>query len=346
MSEQLEDNKSKRVLASSRSWYWIIDYGKEKYTDNGAIFWNKWAENKLSQAEQGDLLKHIQKNMNDSNATTPSPHDMINFWNTIWLEDVSFKKFIFPTETYFIDAEFQGEAIFVKAEFQGEAIFMLAGFQGEANFFSAIFEKEADFNAVNFSDTAFFNHILLNKLSFRLSSFTRLSGIDAKLFIGAISNEDKKDYESYSVLKQAMSQQHQHEEELLFFAAEMKAKSSNTGNDNYFLIKIYYTISNYGLSLKKPLIALMAIIVIFVCIYSFIFNFSIADSIQISIEKSIPFIPQDTLSFEYFKKLPAYISMVEDKTILCFLVFTKLQIFFSLIFIFLIGLALRNKLRL
>jgi len=204
-----------------------------------------------------------------------------------------------------------------------------------------------DFEAVNFGGTAYLNFEELNKLSFRLSGFTRLFGVDSILFIQAIKNANPAYYKSYAFLKQAMSNQHQHAEELQFFAAEMDAKSKNKeiAKSEQIIIRLYGIFSGYGLSAAKPFMWLVATGLLFWCIYCLCYQFNYGDSLTLSLNKSVPFLPQDKLSYLVFEKYTQYYNM-SSETKKSFFIVTKAQIFFSLIFIFLIGLGFRNKLRL
>ena len=196
----------------------------------------------------------------------------------------NFEHAAFQGYAFFLHAAFQGNAIFQHAAFQGIAWFQHAAFQGDANFNgSATREDTAKFRQfagfVNFDNvtfsgsTDFTNREFLDKTNFNNAKFLTRAPVfaDTTLHEGTtwhdvqwpgtpddpIAARDMAD--SYSHLRRRSNAIQDHEAELDFYGRELRAKRAAVGGANGFLISLYEWSCGFGASVGLPFFWLLGL---------------------------------------------------------------------------------------
>jgi hypothetical protein len=321
----------------------------------GVDAWNTWAEEELKKPEEERarvILSGQEIDVSD------------------------FAGFVFPGNADFRSATFSGNAAFQGATFSGDADFERATFSGDAEFQGTNFENRADFAHAVFiqtlqtGSTFFAGHFFFNGTEFRYPpNFVSTSFKNPPVFLGTkfkypaglwpfgickISDGEAR----YRRLKQLATESHDHEMELDLFAFETKAKRSHsqklfspTGPARLLASYIYELASDFGRSWIRPLVGLLATVAVaftqfravapagtsdwvsFVAAGINIFPFAgqAVTGRKIMVEGLCPTPDADTESALDCLTQLYTISAVEG--------------FFGLIFLFLIGLGLRNRFR-
>lgn len=237
----------------------------------------------------------------------PSTDHLINFEECHFDHAVRFNGHIF-TDAYFTRAEFSEGASFSNATFCGEAYFCGANFVGEVHFDSAkfftaahfsntIFKRSIYFRNVVFCDDAHFRGVTFKgRTNFRRASFERVvifSGVKleaatdfdgcrfeksppqldgATLYQrtnwrrviwpqlkGLELEEIEALTDAYCILKLEMEKQKRHEDELLFFAMELECRRRELRWIRGLPISLYWLTSDYGQSFRRPFLWLLAL---------------------------------------------------------------------------------------
>lgn len=158
---------------------------------------------------------------------------------------------------------------------------------------------------------------------------------------------------AYRTLKVAMNEVHAHHEELMFFGLEMQSRRVKARREkkwSYWLYWVYEGLSDYGQSIAKPVIALLAVFSASLPVYMLFhvglgrFDFGNpkldADAFKAysyALGNSLPLLPGSSYK-------PALIAHVESTVIEQ--TFIAAHVTVSLALIFLAGLGLRNLFRL
>lgn len=333
----------------------ITNFHNAKFSGGPTIFQNAHFLGKTTSFAHARFLKGIA-----------------NFRNTKF-----FGKFINFGQTKFLggDAEFQeahfsgGSAGFGGAQFfGGNADFEKAQFSGGyADFQRVVFKKKALFIRVTFKYGAVFE-----KTEFRCVPDFRGVDIDGIFnFIDTKWPKIHKDDDAakialaYSQLKRRMDELKLHDWELEFHAKELDAKRRDKRKPwhKHVILCLYGRFSGYGLSVFRPTLSLVALIALawplyYVTLQStwppirendryVIYQAYMDDhSRYLAFRNTFPFIPKDNKLAEAWIKSKGPLCQGNDTCLSRFSFLQLIHTMLSLVLIFLIGLALRNKLRL
>lgn len=164
---------------------------------------------------------------------------------------------------------------------------------------------------------------------------------------------DEKAVRAYRTLKLAFSKQQALHEKQLFFRLELAEETSRYTLSNRWLIYTYRLVSNYGFSLYRPILLLVATLLFFVLIYSMLAEFTPClplihndcqvryDLLQFSIMQSIPLPGLDKWSDSIRNCLFSNSGLRNVGLIVAVICHKSI----SLLALFLLGLALRNRLK-
>ncbi|MFQ3226774.1 MAG: hypothetical protein ACI8RW_000152, partial [Porticoccaceae bacterium] len=189
--------------------------------------------------------------------------------------DADFREAQFSGYAYFSEAQFSGDADFREAQFSGDADFREVQFSGDADFSKAKcgtgayydlakFKKNAKFTAAGFGGICSFMDASFKSVpNFNFASFVQPPHIDG------MSVKDKKDkveeglVERYRKIKEMAIQSKDFENELKYFGLEMQSKAylPTTSRSKKYFILAYQALSDFGKSLARPIIALIAFLI-------------------------------------------------------------------------------------
>jgi uncharacterized protein YjbI with pentapeptide repeats len=213
---------------------------------------------------------------------------------TTFSAGANFKGATFSREAYFSGATFSGWASFDGAAFAGKAYFTGATFPGKAHLTGATFSGGAYFDGATFSGSTTFSQAEFDEatkfINVEMKGETTFEGatflmepphfFGAKLHQGTVwrgitwpsKPKDKSEagrfIDAYACLKLEMDRLKKHEDELDFFALELRARGVSLGTSlgtwsiQSWVITAYGLLSDYGRSYVRPLIALFVIAVI------------------------------------------------------------------------------------
>jgi uncharacterized protein YjbI with pentapeptide repeats len=214
--------------------------------------------------------------------------DLADFSSATFSDYAFFGSVTFLDYAFFSSAIFWGTiANFDSATFSGTATFRSATFLDVANFGSATFSGTANFGSVTFSDHAFFSSaIFRDDANFINANFKGKTGFAGSIFKtkvpdfrGAVLHEATEwhdahwptppwDKESgrqqvyaYQRLKQEMERLKKHEDELIFFRKELRARRGTFRllSPNWCLNWLYDVSSGYGQSIARPFLWLLVV---------------------------------------------------------------------------------------
>lgn len=150
---------------------------------------------------------------------------------------------------------------------------------------------------------------------------------------------------AYGYLKYLANQVDNHEVEMVFFRRELHAKSimKKTGISHWFVIFMYGLVSGYGKSIVRPLVALVASLLIFSLVYYSMFGgyLSWQMCFGISLDNTFIFLPTDKLLSGW----DVNIRPVNDFQFFKYKFLRMSQLMISIILVFLVALGIRNELR-
>ena len=190
--------------------------------------------------------------------------------------------------TFSGDARFDGptfysDARFYSATFSGAAGFDGKTFKGRTLFDTAKFEKEANFNAMrggaSFSLAAVRFRIVPNFIEANFNEAPRLDNLRiepgrfAPLSLKRARNYFKGDADlpaRWRALKRLAVQEHDHEQELVFFKGELRSRRwavDKVWHAAFWFGLAYQVLSDYGRSAMRPLLIWMVGIAGFGCVY-------------------------------------------------------------------------------
>lgn len=263
------------------------------------------------------------------------------FWKASF-NDVSFVKTQFMSEnTQFIDVVFHEDANFNLSLFEAEAVFSHAHFKRLASFKGAEFKKAPDFRGVKMD--GIFNFIK-----------TKWPKVSREEDAGELML-------SYSQLKRQMESLKLYDKELFFHGKELEAKQHSPEESKLErrLYTLYGLTSDYGQSIKQPVKILFKIFFACWVIYGLYFAAFLPDMVDAAtralyaaMHYSIPFIPTDMEIHRNMLDIHGICTNAANQTfggkacILGFNIIRTIHSLLSLVAIFLIGLGLRNRLRL
>ena len=161
----------------------------------------------------------------------------------------------------FSEAQFSSHANFGKAQFSGIANFGKAQFSSQANFSEAQFSNEALFYSTIFESLFHFSNA---KAKMTVPYF---SGVQYKIapMIEGFSvpfnkgQDFERNIELYRQLKKMAIDGANHEQEVRFFGFETRCKIylKNTPKPTKVLIWLYYSLSDFGQSIMRPLLGIL-----------------------------------------------------------------------------------------
>lgn len=335
----------------------------------------------LNNKEKAEITKQFYKRINNFNGKLPILHYNINFNNVLFQEDTIFEGFIFSKiinltnaiflkKSYFGDVFFLDLAIFKSVFFTEWAYFRAAIFKegaafnavtasGGANFSSVIFMKWANFNSGNFSkstifiDASFKSHTSFAQFKFlsHVPDFRGASLHEATEWHGASWPSVPADTKAcqqqvycYERLKLEMERLKKHEDELAFFAREMRARRGllERWSFSWWLNTLYGGLSHYGLDASGALSGLfllfaygaMALMIIPLADGSLL-SFGTAHGLSFANMLYILSIKKEAFGDTFVQALPTLAHVIGAA-----------QAALSTLFLFLLGLRIRNMFRL
>jgi len=181
------------------------------------------------------------------------------------------------------------------------------------------------------------------------------------------SSDPVGDTLSYSQLKRSMNDSHLHDWENFFFRKELlsraeaaKRKSKKTFDSDWRthkFIHLYDKICECGNSIVKPLKGLLALFLSMVYFYPFLAgkfkrenlmdSFYIEEGVYLSLRHTVLFLPSSKKNYDSVMEslFAAYGKGNVDMLYIVYVLSSGLQTLISIAFIFLIGLAIRNHLK-
>ncbi len=277
---------------------------------------------------------------------------------------------------HFQNAEFiGGDVIFQGAKFYGDGIFLNAKFHSEYILFkdsffkgAAVFECEGNKDdtdafqgVVSFEGRAFLDEVSFNNRKFRQeTSFKNCTFHKAPLFHGCSLHQDTtftdavfldtksdKAVGAYQTLKLDMEEKRARQEQLMFYALEMKSRRSAEKRKLVkFLSSLYELTSDYGQSISLPLIWLGLSFAFFAIIYAILF----LAVPMVDCEKTDILVLTSRFSLEQMIRpfgalnsllLPEFLKKVSPANLLSLRLIAALQSFLSLALLLLSALAAR-----
>ncbi len=252
----------------------------------------------------------------------------------------------------FTDSNFEGKIDFRNAEFEWHVDFKSSGknheaeaFQGEVNFSGAKFLDEVNFNNRKFRQETSFKNCTFHKAprfhNCQLHQDTNFK--DAK-FLDTKSDDA---IGAYQTLKLDMENKRARQEQLMFYALEMKSRRSEEKRKFLKLLSwLYEKTSDYGQKIFLPLVWLVCSYFICATIYTIFFNELLKEHMvhtdnlhlffRFSLEQIVrPFGALDSSS------LSDLLNKISPANLLSLRFITTLQSFSSLVLLLLSGLAAR-----
>lgn len=289
-----------------------------------------------------------------------------------WFRDAQFN----GGDSLFVNAQFSGgRAWFYRAQFSGgSAWFRDSEFSGgPADFHAAVFAQEADFLRAMFQDEALFETtdfkgaVDLNGARFfrvpdfrltKLAAHFTLHGVKVDYcedeartrWLGGLwaraKNDD--DADKYRRLKELAIAAKDHDREQKFFASELKAKRFYETHEAALVWSyLYEWFSDFGRSVYRPLVSLYATVVAFGFLYWLTALFSagggdksLDNGLKLSAAVLVPFVAAARTS--YGEAQNALFGQDIGLALDLLIIFEGIL---GLAFVFLIGLALRNRFR-
>ena len=257
--------------------------------------------------------------------------------NSSFIGPADFSESKFEYVSSFMGCEVIGEADFSNSTFHRQAMFTGARFIGKSSFMNSTFQSTTDFAEAKFSFAPYFQ--------------------GSKLHPDTIwPDQQKKNYwpdvpkngpeamyaeRAWSSLKWAMAQVQRHDAELDFFARELEAKRVNLGWPKTWVIDLYGILSDYGRDALKPFTwwlrtFFFVFLVNYLCVPKIPQTISLDQVFTIAsftLGNAFP-LGRGSDAVEGLGEVPRWLDFVSAG-----------HTFLSLLFIFLIGLALRNRLR-
>ncbi|GAW85494.1 conserved hypothetical protein [Bathymodiolus platifrons methanotrophic gill symbiont] len=309
---------------------------------------------------------------------------VVSFHEAIFCKNVNFDFAKFGEgDVYFLGTEFRESLFFMMADFgEGGVYFTEAKFRGAGVHFNGtkfgqgrLFFKEAEFENSDmmfeyceFKGDVSFRSLKgsdkLNGLSFRNSIFNKSLDISDNSFncIPNLSNTKltnqvsldrmkvnhpntykKGDGESLCRLKEIAEDNKSYQQALDIHVMEMRAKRCECESKPSRILDCFFDkLCVYGQSISRPTICLLVSIAVSWGFYGYCSNLNMENSFLYSLSQALPFVSAGRTSENYnFNKLFTCGTVQEWMYF-----FSLIQGLFSFVFLFLIGLGLRNRFRL
>ena len=219
-----------------------------------------------------------------------------DFGNAIFIGDTYFGGTTFDGKANFTDAKFSGESNFANAVFIGESDFSNAVSSGDVDFTSAKFGGYADFIDATFETRCSFYQAKSEK---NVPNFIGAQYKTAPLIEGFkipwVKDLPEVDIEAYRQLKKFAIEGANHEQEVRFFGFETRCKMYlDYPALTRFSIRLYWVFSNFGQSLIRPLGALVLVWIV-----------ATAMTIATTMKTPIPTALSSLIMFEYLEPCEA-----------------------------------------
>ena len=204
-----------------------------------------------------------------------------DFRSATFSGNADFESATFSRYAGFSSTSFSGDALFVNATFGRiasvtSANFSSATFSVRAYFLNATFNGSATFVSVNFSSRAYFVNVeMKGPTTFDNVQFSEPPQcFNAKLHEGTtwhgvrwpetprVVEQARQFIDAYARLKLEMDKLKNHEDELNFFALELRCRRVVEGFWKGLPIAIYGGLSDYGRSYERPLVLIAAVLLV------------------------------------------------------------------------------------
>lgn len=269
--------------------------------------------------------------------------DFVEFSETHFTSDARFNGATFQNSALFLDVKFYKGAWFTNCTFLDDARFSRAKFEGRVDEFSdARFDQVPDFRTALVSAPPHFRRAQF-RYSYRADIVGRILGIA----------RDNTHAASYRRMKQFSSEAKDHDRELLFFSFELRAKRiyETKGIGPNALNMAYGLLSDYGLSVGRPMFALFALIAVSASLWAGVFVSTYGEAMY-KMGPLLVFAATNSALLIGAEKWAPRLDAIhiltgsrETELGLTADVLAYGQSAFSLLLIFFVGLALRNRFR-
>jgi hypothetical protein len=273
----------------------------------------------------------------DIEASEMKCHGEFSFNRTTVGGNSSFKNSVFSQRVWVYANSFEQMVSFDNCTFHNTAQFLSCSYAQTVHFENSTFSMVPEFFQSNISPESVAGIVV---------KYSR----DPKRYKWIFHRASRfEDAQAYRQLKQMAVTRQDHAAEQRYFAQEMRAKRwhEETHIANLSINYLYEMVSNYGQSILRPFILLWAVVFLHTNLYlqtSPINNWTLA--VYYSLSNSLPFGSLTRRSQSLYDQLyPKGIEAYPEQLTL-FYATIGLNGFFGFVFLFLIGLGLRNQFRL
>ena len=278
-----------------------------------------------------------------------------DFQHAPFLRNADFQHAVFQGEAYFLHATFQDSAYFLQAVFQGNAYFNGSAtredtaksgqFSGFVNFGKATFSMSVDFTNREFLDQTHFNNAkFLNQAPVfadtKLHEGTTWHGVQ---WPGTPDDPvaARNMADAYSHLRRRSNAIQDHEAELDFYGRELRAKRAAVGGATGLLISLYEWSCGFGASVGLPIYWLLGLWTAMAPVYHLILQHAGRTGIE----------PAQLYGFSFaslggfFGMRKEFFSSFTEQLPALAQTLSGVQSLLGAVFVFLLGLSLRNRFR-
>ena len=277
--------------------------------------------------------------------------DEVGFIQSCFSDTAGFTYVIFNQLTNFNQAEFQRGAYFMNVRFEKDVMFQRCKFSYNdvtVTFFGSHFKQATEIDSCEFEYVPDFRSTIFDKGISLYSAQVKYQSVNDNFALGWLGKaRENHDSDKYRRHKDLAVLARDREREQMFFAYELKAKRFYETKGVKLIPNLLYDwLSDYGQSVLKPFEWLMLTLLSFSYLYFF-------TSIQQSSLNSSELVWR-SLVFSTSQLLPFLSSARNAQTSIehslypdgipeWLYIFTLIENFLGFIFIFLMGLALRNR---
>jgi len=293
------------------------------------------------------------------------------FSNTYFVRDAGFERAFFGKNTFFENVYFAEDAYFMNTEFKADAnfygvrfshysCFVGARFKSRAVFASALFCRKADFKTAQFSETIDFtdgefrgatifkNTEFLIRVPefyhFKMHQNTMFTD-DRSLWPAVTDMNAASDKQAYTRLRQIAAGNHNPDLEHFFLRQEMRCKQHLAQRFDKLFFKAYALFSDYGISVARPVAGLALVTIVGALVIGWHLwvpeqewgeIIALRQGLGISLGNILPFLGIVPRIFpEFHASAPWWLNTM-----------AVFQSFAGIVFLFFLGLGLRNRFRL
>ncbi len=285
-----------------------------------------------------------------------------HFWKVTFKGLAEFEKVIFKRTARFASSIFESEAMFEKATFEKDAKFGASIFEGGVSFNDTSFRAEAEFHAVRGNSIFTIAKVEFHEVpNFEQATFVQAPRLDNVKIEAQLSRWDKiktfftkGDLEKegrWRALRRLAEQGKDYLSERRFFKEEVIARRGVTdkwGSTPFWFGVFYQLVSNFGLSLSRPLIAWFMVFLGFAWAYAYGSGGPWWPAFLLSLHKSLPALSSFSSGLPgLYARLYGVASCDSLRPIIpdSVIVLGIMQTLFSAVMIFLFLLAVRNHFR-